>query len=234
MNRNKTELVCQIICIVLILCLIVIVISAAVSNKKEEPINTTEIDLSSPLEIMKTRQTSSPKPTVTIESTPTPISTPTPSTTEQVAKEIIPEPTKSVEPTPKPTPITTESKVEVQETDIELLALTAITEAEGESEEGKRLVIDTVLNRVDDKHFPNTIRDVIFQKYQFSGMSGTRLEKCKRMFANDKELKEYYCNLAREEMKSRINSEVVFFHADHYGKYGTPMFRVGNHYFSKY
>ena len=39
----------------------------------------------------------------------------------------------------------------------ELLAVITMAEAEGESERGKRLVIDTVLNRVDSKKFPNTI-----------------------------------------------------------------------------
>ena len=35
------------------------------------------------------------------------------------------------------------------------------------SDEGKRLVIDTVLNRVDSKYFPDTIHDVIYQKGHF-------------------------------------------------------------------
>ena len=37
--------------------------------------------------------------------------------------------------------------------DIELIALVTMAEAEGECEEGKRLVIDTILNRVDSVYF---------------------------------------------------------------------------------
>ena len=39
--------------------------------------------------------------------------------------------------------------------------------------------------------------------------------------------------LVEEEVRSRLNSEVLFFTAGRYGDYGTPMFRVENHYFSK-
>ena len=37
--------------------------------------------------------------------------------------------------------------------DVELIALVTMAEAEGECEEGKRLVIDTILNRVDSGTF---------------------------------------------------------------------------------
>lgn len=55
-----------------------------------------------------------------------------------------------------------------------LLAKIAMAEAEGESFETKMLVIETVLNRVKSKSFPNTVKEVIFEKdngvYQFSPM----------------------------------------------------------------
>ena len=38
--------------------------------------------------------------------------------------------------------------------EIELVALVTMAEAEGECEEGQRLVIDTVLNRMEDSRFP--------------------------------------------------------------------------------
>lgn len=44
----------------------------------------------------------------------------------------------------------------------------AMAEAEGESVEGKALVMLVVLNRVWSDQFPNTIEEVIFQKNQFS------------------------------------------------------------------
>lgn len=48
-----------------------------------------------------------------------------------------------------------------------LLAKLAMAEAEGEPIEGKLMVIRTVLNRVEDPDFPNTVEEVIFQEGQF-------------------------------------------------------------------
>ena len=100
-----------------------------------------------------------------------------------------------------------------------------MAEAEGESEEGKRLVIDTVLNRVDSEHFPDTISEVIYQKGQFTSMHNGRVDRV--------DITEEVVRLVEEEVNNRTNYEVVFFHADHYSKYGVPMFSVGNHYFSR-
>lgn len=110
--------------------------------------------------------------------------------------------------------------------EINLIALVTMAEAEGECEEGKRLVIDTILNRVDSEHFPDTVYDVIYQPNQFSSMWNGRVDRC--------EVRDDICQLVREELKVRANYEVVFFTAGNYGKYGTPMFQVQNHYFSSY
>lgn len=110
--------------------------------------------------------------------------------------------------------------------DVELIALVTMAEAEGECEEGKRLVIDTILNRMDSKHFPDSAYDVIYQRNQFSSMWNGRVDRC--------EVQEEVCQLVREELRVRTNNDVVFFTAGCYGKYGTQMFQVGNHYFSSY
>ena len=113
----------------------------------------------------------------------------------------------------------------MSEEDIELIALVTMGEAEGECEEGKRLVIDTILNRVDyDLYFPNTVKDVIYQRNQFECVTNGRLNRCY--------VDEYFCQLVREELEYRTNYDVMYFRADRYGEYGTPMFQVGNHYFS--
>ena len=110
--------------------------------------------------------------------------------------------------------------------DIELLALVTLAEAEGESEEGKRLVIDTILNRVDSDIFPNTIYDVVYQSGQFSSMwNGRALRVC---------VTEEVRELVREEIMVRSNRDVIYFTAGKYGQYGTPLFQVGNHYFASY
>lgn len=122
-------------------------------------------------------------------------------------------------PTPEPEPLATREE-------IELLALCTMAEAEGECEQGQRLVIDSVLNRVDNPHFPNTISEVIWQKNQYAGMYGDRITRC---YVMDELVK-----LVEEELENRTDYDVVFFNADHYSDYGVPMFQVGNHYFSSY
>ena len=52
---------------------------------------------------------------------------------------------------------TLERKCPYTDEEIELIALVTLSEAEGECEEGKRLVIDTILNRISSSYFPNTV-----------------------------------------------------------------------------
>lgn len=108
--------------------------------------------------------------------------------------------------------------------EIELIALVTMAEAESESDEGKRLVIDTILNRVDSNEFPDTVYDVIYELNAFESMWNGRVDVC--YVDND------ICQLVREEMYNRLNHDVVYFTAGRYGQYGTPMFQVGNHYFA--
>ncbi len=57
-----------------------------------------------------------------------------------------------------------------------LLAKIAMAEAEGESIEGKTLVILVVLNRVWSDSFPDTIREVIYQDGQFAPVADGRFD----------------------------------------------------------
>ena len=115
--------------------------------------------------------------------------------------------------------------ISVSNEDIELLALVTMAEAEGESEEGKRMVIDTILNRVDSERFDNTISEVIYAPNQFTSMWNGRIDRC--YVADD------IYQLVIEELTNRTNYDVLYFTAYQYGAYGTPMFQIGNHYFSK-
>lgn len=136
------------------------------------------------------------------------------------------EPTKVYEPETTDISTTFQSKEEtntITDEEIELLALVTIAEAEGESEYGKRLVIDTILNRVDSNRFPDTISGVIYQKDHFTSMWNGRADRCR--------VTDEVRQLVREEMEFRTNSDVLFFTAGEYGRYGTPAFQVGNHYF---
>lgn len=58
-----------------------------------------------------------------------------------------------------------------------LLAKIAMAEAEGESIQGKTLVILVVLNRVRNADFPNTIQGVIFEENQFTPVINGRFDK---------------------------------------------------------
>ena len=114
----------------------------------------------------------------------------------------------------------------ISEEEIDLIALVTMGEAEGEPELGKRLVIDTILNRVDDSHFPNSVTDVIYQPNQFSVMWNGRLDRCTA--------KPEIVDLVKEELVNRTNYECVFFMAGGYSKYGKPLFQECCHYFSSY
>lgn len=110
--------------------------------------------------------------------------------------------------------------------EIDLIALVTMAEAEGESEAGKRYVIDTIFNRMDSPHFPDTISGVIYQKNAFSSMWNGRVDRCYVM--------DDIRQLVVEEWQSRSNYDVMFFTAGQYSYYGVPIFQEGNHYFSSY
>ncbi|MBP2000707.1 N-acetylmuramoyl-L-alanine amidase [Paenibacillus shirakamiensis] len=63
--------------------------------------------------------------------------------------------------------------------DKELLLLQKIVmaEAEGEPYEGKVAVANVVLNRLRSANYPKTIREVVYQKYQFSPVRNGRLNR---------------------------------------------------------
>lgn len=110
--------------------------------------------------------------------------------------------------------------------EIDLIALVTMAEAEGESEYGKRLVIDTIINRVKSDEFPGTVYDVIYQPYHFESMWNGRVDVCY--------VDEDICDLVREEIAITTDEYAIFFCAGDYSQYGTPMYQVGNHYFSTY
>ena len=79
-----------------------------------------------------------------------------------------PWPTAEPQPTPEPTYTSMIHSYDWDGEDERMLAKIAMAEAEGESVEGKALVILVVLNRVWSDEFPDSIEEVIFQKNQFS------------------------------------------------------------------
>ena len=142
---------------------------------------------------------------------------------------------KTVETMPKPEPVEIQGVVEKPEPepepeismskdDMKLIAQMTMAEAEGESEYGQRLVIDTILNRVDSSTFPDTVYDVLYQPYQFSSIKDGRFARC--------HVKKELYELVVEEVHNRTNYDVIFFRTGHYSKYGTPLFKEDSHYFN--
>ena len=171
----------------------------------EKPIGTTVVEAASTEEETTTCGVETIAPTTVCE----------PETTTE-------EPTTIVEET---TTVQT-SKISITDEEVELLALVMLAEAEGESELGRRLVVDTILNRVDSDRHPNTIYDVIFQKGQFTSMWNGRTD---RVTITDEARQ-----LVRDEVANRTNYDVIYFRMYGYHKWGTPLFQEGCHYFSSY
>ncbi|WP_340021597.1 cell wall hydrolase [Paenibacillus sp. FSL K6-1096] len=67
----------------------------------------------------------------------------------------------------------------VSEEDLHLLQKIVMAEAEGEPYKGKVAVANVVLNRLRSANFPDTIREVIYQKRQFSPVANGRLKRVK-------------------------------------------------------
>ena len=69
----------------------------------------------------------------------------------------------------------------------------------GECEEGKRLVIDTILNRVDSNIFPDTVYEWFINRINFHLWNG-RVDRC--------EVRADICDLVYEELESSTNYDV--------------------------
>lgn len=197
--------------------------STTVSQNTNEKITTRAYD-KEVVTTSFTTITTKPVETTTTSTTETTVIETTEPPTEQITEVVTESPTEEVtEPTE---PVVEENDISIATDELELLALVVMAEAEGECEEGQRLVIDTILNRVDSEHFPNTITEVIYQNQQFTSMTNGRVDRC--------HVQDDIYQLVLEEVGSRTNYDVMFFTAGGYGQYGTPMFQIGNHYFASY
>lgn len=91
-------------------------------------------------------------------------------------------------------------------------------EAGNQSELGMRLVIDTIMNRVESPDFPNTVEEVLGQKGQY---------------CNPKKYPpRWIYSLIAQEMYNRTNNKVLWYKTKDYHKYGVPIIQEGDHYFS--
>jgi spore germination cell wall hydrolase CwlJ-like protein len=80
--------------------------------------------------------------------------------------------------------------------DNEVLMLERITEAEatGQSSEAKKNVCSVIINRVESDKFPDTVKEVVFQKHQFSPTTDGRYASIEVTDSTQKAVKEVLQN----------------------------------------
>lgn len=113
--------------------------------------------------------------------------------------------------------------VELSYEDAQLLMQIAAAEAEGEGRDGQRFVMSVVLNRVASPEWPNSIREVIFEPYQFytQGMSSERVNADTHLALADIE-------------SGNVAPKIIGFEkaeSDFLGRYFTPAFTYRHHTF---
>ena len=92
---------------------------------------------------------------------------------------------------------------------------------------GKELVADVVLNRMDNDMFPSTIKEIIFQQNQFSTVTDGALNKAYYTVTDE-------CYQAvKNEIADRNDNSIIFFSAGGYSQYGANAYKYGDHYFSR-
>lgn len=122
--------------------------------------------------------------------------------------------------------VTTEEELEEQEyyDSLELLAICVEAEAGNQGLDGKRMVVDVILNRVDDPDWPGTIEEVISQPTHFTSYWDGGMDK---VSVSDETFE-----AVRMELENRSWPGIYYFTAGQYSEYGTPWKKVGDHYFS--
>ena len=110
--------------------------------------------------------------------------------------------------------------------ELEELAQLVEAEAGNQEFEGKCLVVDTVLNRVESPLFPDTIHEVIHQEGQFSVMTNGAFEKAAW------NMKDSDFAAVAVEVELHTNKDVLYFNNSRaVSGEGTP-FKVGGHWFN--
>lgn len=107
--------------------------------------------------------------------------------------------------------------------EIDLFARIVTAEAGGEGLVGMRYVACVVLNHVDSEDYPDTITEVLAYPYHFTTYWDGSIYK---RTPSD----EAY-EAIRLELMERTDPDIMYFTAGGYGRYGTPAYKFGNHYF---
>lgn len=108
---------------------------------------------------------------------------------------------------------------------LELLAVCVEAEAGNQDLDGKRMVADVILNRVDHPGWPDTITEVITQPYEFSSYWDGSMDRVW-------EPSEETFQAVQMELERRSWPGLYYFTSNGFSEYGTPWKKAGDHYFS--
>lgn len=129
-------------------------------------------------------------------------------------------------PTPEPESIPRYSSLEITEDDVYTLACLVYHEARGECFEGQVAVVEVVFNRMISDQFPDTVEEVVFQKYgdvwQFSPAPYL-------WTAEPGETQFQAVYTALNETEYNVTPETVYFSTAPYNDKISAI--IGNHYF---
>lgn len=119
-----------------------------------------------------------------------------------------------------------EIETEIFEGELELLAQLVRAEAGNQSMEGKRAVVDVVLNRVESDAFPgSTIEEIIFYPGQFSCINDGGFDRA----AWTVDESDY--EAVRLELENRTDETIVFFNYGTKCENGNYAYPIGDHVF---
>lgn len=109
---------------------------------------------------------------------------------------------------------------------LELLAVCVEAEAGNQGLDGKRMVVDVILNRVDHPDWPDSITGVIMDPYEFASYWDGGMDSVW-------EPSEETFQAVQMELESRTWPGLYYFTSNGWSKYGVPWKKVGDHYFSR-
>lgn len=141
----------------------------------------------------------------------------------------MPEPTPAAEAvTESPEPANRYAGLTITDEDVYILACLVYHEARGECFEGQVAVIEVVLNRVLSDYFPDTVEEVVFQKYgdvwQFS--------PAPYLYTAEPGKEQYLAvHTVIEEREHILSEDTVYFSTAPYNESVDEI--IGNHYFCK-
>lgn len=110
------------------------------------------------------------------------------------------------------------------EEDIDLMAAIVYWEAGNQDFLGKCYVVDSMLNRLDDARFPDSIKEIASAPKQYSTYQ-------KAQGTEDIDIPIECYGAVINEVHNRTNSQVLYFSSEGYNG-PTHLFKYGNHYFS--